>query len=373
MAEAAAVIGLLSSIVQLVDFSSKLLERLNDFVTNTKEVPDAFRNISVQLPLTTATLQRLCQRIEGNELTIDERTALQAIVDRNTELIHDINDILSRTIPSKSSSSFEKRLLALQSLRHDKRIQKASAQLLQNVNLLTFFQTTQSQHESTRSARRLSETTLADLPNATNFGYGLNLGGAPHLAEGNFVGRELELKQLSTMLKPESQRQSIVAVVGMGGMGKTQLCIEYAITHQDMYSSIFWMNAQDESSLRADLLNVANIVLSDQASKLPTKTDEDEIIRELRRWFSHPENRTWLLILDNLDNPKVPNDSDPSSLDVRKYFPYRSQGSILITTRARTLHFAKQLPLRKLETPEQGLKMLSVRSGRPYTTGENTP
>jgi len=370
MAEAVAVIGLLSSIIQLVDFSSKLLGRLNDFVKTTQGVPDAFRNISVQLPLTTATLQRLSRQIIENGLTDDEQKALHAIVDRTMELIHEVDDVLSRTIPSKSSSSFEKQLLALQSLRQEKRIQKASIQLVQNVNLLTFFQTTQINENSRRSTGRLSDTTLPDGLEAIDFQHGLNLGAAPHLAEGNFVGRELELKQLRNMLKPDSQRQSIVAVVGMGGMGKTQLCIEYAISHQHLYSSIFWLNAQDESSLRTDLLNVANIVLSAPASKLTSKKDEDDIIRELRQWLSQPRNPNWLLVLDNLDNPKMPNDNDPSALDVRAYLPFRSQGSILITTRARTLRFAKQLPLRKLESLEQGLKLLSVRSGRPIDTGK---
>ncbi|KEF60431.1 uncharacterized protein A1O9_01992 [Exophiala aquamarina CBS 119918] len=91
----------------------------------------------------------------------------------------------------------------------------------------------------------------------------------------------------------------------MGGMGKTQLCIEYAITYQSRYSSVFWLNAQDEPSLRADLLNMVDIILPDQASMMTTRTDEEAAIQKLRRWFSHPENRSWLLIFDNLDNPQT--------------------------------------------------------------------
>ena len=370
MAEVVAAVSLLASILQLVDFGSKLVERLNDFVATTKDVPETFRNISFQLPIAITTLQRLRCRIERSELSRNESDALKALVDHSIDLIKDVSSIFEKVIPTKTSSSFEKRLLAFQSLRHDKRVQNASAQLLQNVNYLTFYQSARIQDSAIDLAQRLSGAILSTTSHATNFRHGLNLGGAPRLADGNFVGRDSELKQLHEMLDLESLKQSLVAVVGMAGIGKTQLCIEYAVSHEEQYTSIFWLNAQDESSLRADLLHVAEIILPDQTGLLNTRADENILLQKIRRWFSHPENRKWLLIFDNLDNPKVPGDDDPTSFDIREYFPHRSQGLILITTRSRKITFAKQLHLQKLENVEQGLEILSLRSGRVFKDGE---
>jgi hypothetical protein len=56
--------------------------------------------------------------------------------------------------------------------------------------------------------------------------------------------------------------------------------------------------------------------------------------------------------------------------DIRRYFPARAQGSILITTRSPRLSFAKQLRLKKLEKIEQSLAILAARSGRNVTGGE---
>ncbi len=45
MAEAVAVIGLVSAIVQLVGFGSKIVNRLDEFQSNVDQVPQTFRDI----------------------------------------------------------------------------------------------------------------------------------------------------------------------------------------------------------------------------------------------------------------------------------------------------------------------------------------
>ena len=58
MAEAAAIIGLISSIASLIDLSAKVVSRLHEFTSKTSDIPESFRSLSIRLPLLTATLQR---------------------------------------------------------------------------------------------------------------------------------------------------------------------------------------------------------------------------------------------------------------------------------------------------------------------------
>ena len=55
-AETLAVLGLVSAIVQFVNFGSKIVERLNEFESAVQEVPKTFQTINVQLPLLIDTL-----------------------------------------------------------------------------------------------------------------------------------------------------------------------------------------------------------------------------------------------------------------------------------------------------------------------------
>jgi hypothetical protein len=56
--------------------------------------------------------------------------------------------------------------------------------------------------------------------------------------------------------------------------------------------------------------------------------------------------------------------------DISAYFPYRAQGSILITTRSPRLPFANQFPLQKMRDIEQSFAILAARSGRKVDGGK---
>jgi hypothetical protein len=199
----------------------------------------------------------------------------------------------------------------------------------------------------------------------------LRLSNAPQIDEDLFVGRETELKQLRTWLAPRPKRRNVVALCGLGGMGKTQLSIHFARRFVETYSSIFWLNAQNENTLKRGLVELAAQVLEEQKSaSMNDSHEEDQIVQQMRQWFSRPDNDGWLVVYDNYDDPLVPGITSTTSYDIRDYFPYREHGSILITTRSPRLEFAKQLAVKKLDDLNQSLNILATRSGREITKGK---
>ena len=151
-------------------------------------------------------------------------------------------------------------------------------------------------------------------------------------------------------------------------MGKTQLSIHFARRFADTYSSIFWLNAQDETTLKAGLVEIAAQVLEELS--VNNSSEEERIVEQMRQWFSRPDNDEWLVVFDNYDNPRVPHITSTTSYDIRDYFPHRVQGSILITTRSPRLTFAKQLAVKKLDDINQSLNILATRSGREIIKGK---
>jgi N-terminal domain on NACHT_NTPase and P-loop NTPases len=373
MAEAVAVISLLSSIIQLVDFGTKLIDRLDEFVSATEDVPLSFRSIKSQLPLAIITLRRVEEQARSGRVSDVDAQALKPVIDNSLDETKKLTGFLDSAVPAGSFSTFQKRLQALKSLRYDKKVQKCAERLQANVQVLIFHQTTNHSDLVEHIRDILSKLTVSPAPQPPNFSLGLNLGRAPEVAEGAFVGRQAEVIQLDQWLSPQwtVPRQSVAAIVGLGGLGKTHLSITFAKQYHDKYSAIFWLNAKDELSLKQEFVRVSQIIGIDQGSGSTGSANEDLVVQQVLRWLSRPENTRWLIMFDNYDDPRFPGIKSPTGYDIRDYFPSRSQGSILITTRSHRLTFARQLKLAKLQDLNESIEILSSRSGRDLRGSED--
>ncbi|MFD8220336.1 FxSxx-COOH system tetratricopeptide repeat protein [Streptomyces sp. NPDC059697] len=136
----------------------------------------------------------------------------------------------------------------------------------------------------------------------------------------NFTGRVDLLERLSERLQEGTTTVLPEAIHGMGGVGKTQMAIEYAYRHQSEYDVVWWIPAERPGQIGQALVELAQrLGLGTSAEANIAGPAVREALREGR-----PYSR-WLLIFDNADSPER----------VRDYFPTGGSGTILVTSRNR--------------------------------------
>jgi tetratricopeptide (TPR) repeat protein len=143
----------------------------------------------------------------------------------------------------------------------------------------------------------------------------------PHRQNPNFTGREELLEALRESLAAgQATALTQAALHGLGGVGKTQLALEYAFRHfrdkQD-YDIVWWLRAEDPLALAGDYAALAAEL------DLPEKgaAEQEDQVAAVRRWLSQHDR--WLLIFDNAGKPE----------DLMSYLPQGGGGQVLITSR----------------------------------------
>ncbi|KAJ5140986.1 hypothetical protein N7448_004394 [Penicillium atrosanguineum] len=148
-----------------------------------------------------------------------------------------------------------------------------------------------------------------------------------------FVDREL-LGKIKRKLFLGRQMQRI-SIVGLGGVGKTQIALELAFQVKEIYPdcSIFWIPVVDMESVQQAYQNIA----SQLGIEIPDE-DEKDVKKAVQRHLSRPQSGRWLLIYDNADDLSMWSEVSPGlgSEGLREYLPKASssQGAILFTTRS---------------------------------------
>lgn len=112
------------------------------------------------------------------------------------------------------------------------------------------------------------------------------------------------------------------ALKGLGGVGKTQIAVEYAYRARDQgcFTHILWVNAASEETLLRSFVTLGELL---PGACVHGETDQRKLVEMSKSWLDHCL-QPWLLIFDNADEISL----------LPPYLPQRGNGSLLLTTRS---------------------------------------
>ncbi len=162
-----------------------------------------------------------------------------------------------------------------------------------------------------------------------------------------FTGRE----DLLGLLRQQLVERHRAALSGLGGIGKTQTAIEYAVRHRADYpDGVFWVNAETTSGLTSGFVEIAKTLRLAAAAT----SDQEQVVRAVLEWLNGTNG--WLVILDNVDDRG----------DVSVFLPQRGKGHTLITSREsvfQEIGIARGLEVVDLDG-EEAVRFLLTRTSR---------
>jgi tetratricopeptide (TPR) repeat protein len=134
----------------------------------------------------------------------------------------------------------------------------------------------------------------------------------------HLVGRDDLLIEIERTLARNDDQAAITALHGLPGVGKTTLAAAYAEQHRGNYQATWWVRAQTEATLRADLVG-----LGARLGWVAVEEKEEIVLTAVMQRLRE-EGHKILLIFDNAP--------DPAS--VRSYLPRGRNNHVLITASA---------------------------------------
>ncbi|KAF6836762.1 transcriptional xre family [Colletotrichum plurivorum] len=152
--------------------------------------------------------------------------------------------------------------------------------------------------------------------------------GIPFHRNFRFQNRDTVLEDLHRKLNPKSTPavgaaadQTSCVIHGIGGVGKTQVALEYTYRYREDYAYIFWVRADSNIETLTSFASFARVLK-------PNAVAQDQLsnVKTVRDWMA--QNDQWLLIFDNADD---------ADLDLSLYWPPCSHGCIIITTQRRSV------------------------------------
>ena len=129
----------------------------------------------------------------------------------------------------------------------------------------------------------------------------------------DFTGRDKEMAQLESTL--QKGLYSAITNTGTGGVGKSQLALEYTYRHQADYNMVYWIRSESIDQIRIDLRALGlQMGINEELLK-------DEFVIATMKGVLEKKSG-WLLVFDNAEDPAL----------LKQVMPTRG-GHMIVTSR----------------------------------------
>jgi tetratricopeptide (TPR) repeat protein len=170
-----------------------------------------------------------------------------------------------------------------------------------------------------------------------------------------FIGRDHLLDKIRHRLNDRKESHQIEVLNGLGGMGKTQVAVEYAYRFRENYSAVLWVDASSISAIEAsfgEITKQMDVVHAD-------------IVHTVKEWLKRTFD--WLLIIDNADDISLLiHNNDDTCHPLADILSSPKNGHVLITSRAQdfqALEVTEPLNVDQWDN-QQALDFLLTRTNR---------
>jgi predicted ATPase len=181
----------------------------------------------------------------------------------------------------------------------------------------------------------------------------------PYGLNPQFLERSKEVSQVRMTLDPSSKvdedELKVMAIHGLGGVGKSQVALHYANMSMKLFEVIVWIPSETHVKMSQAIANFAS-KLGLPRNDTDAEEEDMQIVTKVKDWLNS-SGRSFLLIFDNVEDIDV----------VLAVWPSSTRGSILITTRSSSIASKRTSNILHLKSfiPEAGETALSTLAGLP--------
>lgn len=139
MAEALAVVGVVSNIVGLIDISLKLYDRLRRTLTDVDEIPKSLRPIKTELPVLIKTLEDIGKALKQRKLDVEIIQVIEPAVNGCATSICELELLLAGVLLNPKDRRSKKLWKAWKSIVKESEVNKSVVAIRGYVGTLTFY------------------------------------------------------------------------------------------------------------------------------------------------------------------------------------------------------------------------------------------